>query len=160
MTGWENFFVGELGASSALAGLVFVGISINLTKILASPHLPNRALEALVALLAVLFASTLLLVPGQPFLAYGIEVLIIGLIYCMILVVLQVNILRRMKPQYRLSFSRIVIVSQSATLLFMIAGITLLVWGKNGLYWIVPATIISFMVAFYDAWVLLIEINR
>jgi hypothetical protein len=58
MTGWENFFVGELGASSALAGLVFVGISINLTKILASPLLPSRALEALVALLAVLFVST------------------------------------------------------------------------------------------------------
>jgi hypothetical protein len=54
------------------------------------------------------------------------------MIYCMILVVLQVNILRRMKPQYRLSFSRLVIVSQSATLSFMIAGFTLLVWGKNG----------------------------
>ncbi len=34
MTGWENFFIAELGASAALAGLVFVGLSINLTKIL------------------------------------------------------------------------------------------------------------------------------
>ena len=29
MTGWENFFLAEVGASAALVGLVFVGISIN-----------------------------------------------------------------------------------------------------------------------------------
>lgn len=36
MPGWENFFVAQVGASAALAGLVFVGISINLTKIVAT----------------------------------------------------------------------------------------------------------------------------
>jgi hypothetical protein len=79
MTGWENFFVGELGASAALTGLVFVGVSINLTKIMSSSSLINRALEALVALVTVLFISSLLLIPGQSFLAGGIEVLLIGL---------------------------------------------------------------------------------
>lgn len=28
MTGWDNFFVAEVGASAALAGLIFVGVSI------------------------------------------------------------------------------------------------------------------------------------
>jgi hypothetical protein len=27
MTGWENFFIAEVGASAALAGLIFVGVS-------------------------------------------------------------------------------------------------------------------------------------
>ncbi len=66
MSEWESFFVAEAGASAALAGLVFVGVSINLDKVLRAPGLPGRAGEALVVLLAVLITSSLLLVPGQP----------------------------------------------------------------------------------------------
>jgi hypothetical protein len=54
MTGWDNFFLRSLGASAALTGLIFVGVSINHTRIMASPYLPNRALEALLALVSVL----------------------------------------------------------------------------------------------------------
>jgi hypothetical protein len=64
MSGWENFFISEVGAAAALAGLLFVGVSINLTRILSLPRLPNRALLALVILLAILVVSSLLLVPG------------------------------------------------------------------------------------------------
>jgi hypothetical protein len=35
-----------------------------------------------------------------------------------------------------------------------------LVWNTGGLYWIVLATLLSIIVAIYDAWVLLVEINR
>jgi hypothetical protein len=34
VNGWENVFIGALGASAALTGLVFVGISSNLKKIM------------------------------------------------------------------------------------------------------------------------------
>jgi hypothetical protein len=43
--GWDNFFVAEVGAAAALSGLLFVAVSINLTRILAIPHLPARAAE-------------------------------------------------------------------------------------------------------------------
>ena len=46
MIGWENFLLAQVGASAALAGLIFVGGSINLTKILSLPALPARAFEA------------------------------------------------------------------------------------------------------------------
>ncbi len=160
MSGWENFFVGELGAAAALTGLIFVGVSLNLTKIMASASLPNRALEALVALVAVLFISSLLLVPGQPFFASGIEVLLIGLIDWMTILLLQLNSLRKMQAQYRRAFIRIVLICQVAALSFVIAGIVMLVAGTNGLYWLVAATLLSFLAAFIDAWVLIIEINR
>jgi modulator of FtsH protease len=62
MNGWENVFIGELGASAALTGLVFVGISINLKKIMASSFLPNQALEALIAFVSTLFMALLLLI--------------------------------------------------------------------------------------------------
>jgi len=65
MTGWESFFVAQVGASAAVAGLVFVGVSINLDKILKYVGLPARAMEALVVLILVLVTSSLMLVPGH-----------------------------------------------------------------------------------------------
>jgi hypothetical protein len=59
---WGNFFFAEVGASAALAGPVFVGASINLAQILKIPGLPERALEALIALMTVLVVSSL---PGR-----------------------------------------------------------------------------------------------
>ena len=40
MEGWGEFYVGEVGAAAALAGLLFVAISINIEKILAVATLP------------------------------------------------------------------------------------------------------------------------
>lgn len=160
MSGWENFFVGELGASAALTGLVFVGVSINLTKIMAAFNLPNRVLEALMALVVVLFTSSLLLIPGQSFLAIGIEVLLLGLINWMTISLLQLDSLRKMQAQYRSAFLRSIVACQMAALSFVIAGIVLLIFGTSGLYWIVAAILLSFLAAFIDAWILIIEINR
>jgi hypothetical protein len=50
--GWDNFFVAEAGASAALAGLLFVALSINLQRIMSLPTLPGRAAEGLVSLIA------------------------------------------------------------------------------------------------------------
>jgi modulator of FtsH protease len=160
MSGWENFFVGELGASAALTGLVFVGVSINLTKIVTGSYLPKRVLEALIALVVVLFTSSLLLIPDQSFLAIGIEVLLIGLIDWMMISFLQFTSLRKMQALYRRSFVRSIVPCQMAALCFVLAGIVLLVLGTSGLYWVVAATLLSFLAAFTDAWILIIEINR
>jgi hypothetical protein len=80
MLGWESFFVAEAGASAALAGLIFVGVSINLTRILALPRLPNRAFQALMLLLTVLVVSSLLLVSEQSLPLVSSEVLVTGFI--------------------------------------------------------------------------------
>lgn len=160
MNGWENFFVSELTASATLTGLIFVGVSVNLKTIATRATLTNRALEALVVLIVVLFICSLLLIPGQTSLAIGIEVLLTGLINWMIVSFLQLNSLRQMQPQYRLQFVPYILLSQCAALSFVNAGVVLLILGMGGLYWIVAATLLSFLTAFTDAWILLIEINR
>lgn len=160
MSGWENFFLGELGASAALAGLIFVGLSINLQKIMETSHLPNRVLEALVVLVAVLFLASFMLIPNQSFLAIGIEVLLVGLCEWIVIVYLQIDSLRKMPAEFRLSFARIILICQMATLSLIIAGVIFLTGGAEGFYWIVAATLLSFLTTFVDTWVLVIEINR
>lgn len=159
MSGWENFLVAQVGASAALAGLVFVGVSINLARILSIGSLPERALEALVLLLAVLIISSLLLIP-QSLTAAGIELLLAGLSDTSILLFLVAYSRRKIDPRYYGFLWFRAALSLSATLPFAIGGIVTLIWNINGLYCIVPATLLSILVAIYDSWVLLVEINR
>lgn len=59
LQGWHEFFVAGDGVSEAPAGLVFVGVSINLTQTMRVPSLPSRALESLAALFTVLRAGNI-----------------------------------------------------------------------------------------------------
>jgi hypothetical protein len=160
MSAWESFFIAEVGASAVLAGLVFVGLSINLDKIIAGSGLPGRALEALVALTVVLVVSSLLLVPGQSQALIGGEFLVSGLVFWIAIVSLQLGNLRTLVPQYRMVFAVRVALGQLASVPFVIAGVAVLVRGEGGLYWLVLGVIVSLVLALQDAWVLLVEINR
>ena len=163
MGGWENFFVAEAGASAALAGLVFVSISINLQKILSFKSLPSRAIEALGVLLAVLALSSLMLAPNQSATAIALEVLAVGLAAWTMVLIIIVRSIPDLKPQWAGAFALRIVMGQLATLPYFVAGVTVLVQGDGnygGLYWVVPAFLASFGLAFLDAWVLLVEINR
>jgi hypothetical protein len=159
VAGWENFFVAQVGASAALIGLLFVAVSINLAKVLAYPQLPGRAAETLTILVGVLFSSTLGLIPGQPAGRLGIELAAAGLLLWSVPVVIQLRAPR--SPEVRRSWmARRVIFTQLATLPLMVAGGSLAAQTGGGLYWMAPTVVLSYGVAVFNAWVLLIEIQR
>ena len=165
MDDWHDFFLAAAGAAAVLAGLVFVGLSINLEKILASPDygLVARALEALILLMAVLIVTCLLLVPAQGIVIAGIEVLIVGIADWVAIVVIHLLHLRNwqsLEVNLRWNFVGRVVLGQAATLPFVVAGVAVLNWGVGGLYWLVAGVIVSFLAAVAEAWILLVEIHR
>ncbi len=155
MEGWDNFFVAEAGAAAALAGLLFVSISINLARILAFPSLPPRAAESLSALLAVLVVSLLALVPHQSVKSLGAQVALLGLL---LWIGLSAALVRAGRPQHRALLR--VLINQLPPLMFVAAGLMLYAGHPAGLYWLVPATLLAFAAGILGAWVLLIEILR
>ncbi len=62
-TQWHELFVASAGAAAALAGLVFVAVSINVERIIAVRGLPERALQAFLLLLSAVVVSIVGLVP-------------------------------------------------------------------------------------------------
>jgi hypothetical protein len=79
-TDWSNFLVAEAGASAALAGLIFVAVSINLPKIIELPGVSGRAAEALALLIGVLIIATMGLAPNQSQIILGMEILAAGIV--------------------------------------------------------------------------------
>jgi hypothetical protein len=158
VAGWENFFVAEVGAAAALSGLLFVAVSINLTRILAIQHLPARAGESLVVLLSVLAVATFGLVPDQSRGALGAEVGGTGLVVWLLTARTQLRAYRDVEARRWLPTR--VVATQAACIPFVVAGGLLLSGSDSGLYWIVPGTIASFGAGVLSAWVLLVEIQR
>jgi modulator of FtsH protease len=162
---WHDFFLAAAGAAAVLAGLVFVGVSINLDTIMSNPTygLTGRALEALVLLVAVLIATILLLVPDQRMVLAGAELLAVGGVDWAAVVTIQVLVLRNwrsLEPAFRWHFVPRVVLCQLATLPIVAAGIGVMGWELGGLYLLVVGVVLSFLVAVADAWVLLVEIHR
>jgi modulator of FtsH protease len=160
LEGWSDFFVVQAGAAAVLAGLVFVGVSINLEQILAMPSLPGRALGAIVILVGVLIQSSLVLVPDQSTTALGLEMLGVGLVVLLVVSAIQRDVYLKRLPEYRKQFLLNVAFAQVAVLAFVVAGVLLVATGESGIYWTVPAVLVSYLVAISDAWVLLVEIHR
>ena len=157
---WHDLFVVTGGSAAALTGLIFVGVSLNLTKILSIPKLPNRALLSLLLLLTILVLSILFLIPQQSIFILGTEILAIGIIIYVIAIVLDINIYRNTHTDYKRRYLFNLLINQIALLPYLISGIYILCCGEKGIYWIVPGIVLSFIKAIFDSWVLLVEINR
>jgi hypothetical protein len=157
---WDSFFVAQVGASAALAGLVFVSVSINLAKIIKFPNLPGRVGDAIVVLIAVLVLSTLLLVPRQSSTLIGWEVLAVGLVALSGTSLLRMRIYAKTPQEYRPAYVRQVILAELALGLLVVAGVLVLLRGFGGIYWVVPGILLCYAFALSESWVLLIEIMR
>lgn len=155
---WTDLCVASAGASAALAGLVFVAVSINIERILQFPWLPARALETVLLLVGALLAALLTLAP-QSRTALGVELLVEGLAVAGVLAVLVArNPVGADSPHAALA-PRLLPLTVGAVP-FAVAGATLLAQAGGGLYWLLAGTVGALLAAVLNAWVLLVEILR
>jgi hypothetical protein len=162
--GWGELFVAAAGATAALSGLIFVGLSVNIQEVLeierrdGSNYLTGRAIEALVALLNVLVISLVALTPGIHR----------WILACFILLTAGTSAISPARASYAAVTARQLTPSVASrigfavalTLTLLAAGATLAAGHGGGLDWLPAAFVLAIMVAAINAWVLLVEILR
>jgi hypothetical protein len=156
---WSELFVASAGASAALAGLVFVAVSINVERILEFPGLPERALETVLLLLTVVLVSLIGLIPGQSATALGIELLLVGLVLAAVIAKLST----RSVPEGSQPTSQVLgrlFLRVGGTVPFVVGGASLIAETGGGLYWIAAGILLGIAGGVSNAWVLLVEIRR
>jgi hypothetical protein len=159
MASWLGFFQAAVGASATLSGMLVVAISINLSRILDIPHLPDRAAAALIPPAGALLISMLALVPGQPPALFGAEVLAGGAAMSGLAILMLVRSRQQVKGEMRWLRSQIAL-GQAPSLPFVVAGAIMVTGNPNGLYWAAPGVGLALLSGIINTWVLLVEILR
>jgi hypothetical protein len=162
---WTDFALAHVGASAALLGLVFVGISINLRDIVGTGSLVHRAAEAVVLLGSVLVTATVVLVPGQRKDVLSTELILLAAALFAVVLFLQRDAVTQSSdpgnpgpPRGSLAVRRAF--GLGAAALIAVTGISLAAGVGGGLYWWPAAVLVAYVGALVNAWVLLVEILR
>ncbi len=154
---WNNFFIMVGGGAAALAGLIFVAMSIKPETIIRDVTHKNRAINMLTGFTAVFMACSLALIGNQRLLALGFEWLILWLIATAIFVRGYVRALKSGTSSIGLSAPRLT----GGTMCYLAevaAAIALILGQRAGLYIAAIATIVLFAFLISGAWLLMIGI--
>lgn len=160
MDGWNDLFVATAGTASVLAGLIFVGLSINLDKLVAMSSVLLRAAAALALLVGVLGISILMLIPEQSLRNAGIEVTGVAVAIGGIVVLLSERSVRRTSEEFRGNAIALSGLRIAALVPLFASGILLIGNHSTGLDLLVPSFLMAFVVTIVEAWVVLVEIVR
>jgi hypothetical protein len=156
---WTDFFVAGASASAALAGLVFVAVSINVERILRFQGLPDRALATVMLLLSVVLVSLLGLIPGQSRAALAGELLGVGLVFAAVILGLTRRSMAGRDGHRVHDLSHWLLVGLG-TVPVVLGAVSLFAEAGGGLYWVAAGIVLATTGAVANAWVLLVEILR
>jgi hypothetical protein len=157
---WAGFGAAVTAAAAALAGLLFIAVSINLKEILKFKSLPSRAAQTLILFATPLVAGLVVIIPGQARVALGLELLATGLFVGGVQVYLDLTADRGDENTlWRRVVGRVFPAIVSCGCL-VVAGATLLGQSGGGLYWLVPSVLSALIFGLVNVWVLLVEILR
>ena len=157
---WHDFFVATVGASAALGGLIIVAMSVNIARIITIPSMPSRAAATIGSLVLVVVVGAAALIPAQPPLALGLEVLFFSAIATVLAVdsIVKMVAVRAQVPA-GMTFVKAA-VEVVKVLPFLVGGVLLAVDAPGALYWIAAGILLVFVGSVINAWVLLVEILR
>jgi hypothetical protein len=154
---WADFANTVAGGAAALAGLLFVGLSLNLSEVLKYPGVPARAAVTLGLTVAILLTAIFMATPGQDHRVLAAEVGVVGLA-TVVGVIAGLRQQRKGRHPARALTSTLLLGVPG--LLLIVAAVSLWLQRGGGLYWVTAAVATGFVSATANAWVLLVEIKR
>jgi hypothetical protein len=156
---WHDFFLATAGAAAALAGLVFVAVSIHLDVVVQNVTRRNRAKNMLTGFTAAFLICTLALMGGQSHQAVGTEWLVIATGALVIYLHHYVQAARRGGTKALLRPDRLV-VGVSCYVAEIVGAVVLILGYVAGLYVAAVGLITSFAVLVSGAWLLLVAVEE
>ena len=156
---WNNFFVMVGGGAAALAGLIFVAMSINPGIIFQNLTHRNRAINMLTGFTAVFMACSLALMGNQHLATLGLEWFALWLIGTIIFVRGYIIAIRAGMSSIGLTLPRLA----GGTICYLaeVAGAIFLISGRSaGLYIAAIATVVLFGFLISGAWLLIVGIQE
>ena len=160
--GWHDFYVMTGGAAAALAGLLFVAMSLHAREIMANRFFSNRAVGTVMSLASQLLISGAVLIPGQPLVLLGVEVEAAALFF-LGFIILQILTRGSEAPAVASTWTHQLMEMVGGTLwilLFNAAGVSLLFRVGGGLYLLAVVMFFMFAWNIYLAWILITEVSE
>jgi hypothetical protein len=154
---WNNFFVMVGGGAAALAGLIFVAMSINPQIIIQNTTHKNRAINMLTGFTAIFMASSFALIGNQNLGMLGVEWLILWLVATIIFIRGYVIAIQSGMSSIGLNLPRLA----GGTICYLaevISAIFLILGYRSGLCIAAIAIIVLFAFLISGAWLLMIGI--
>ena len=154
---WDDFFIMVGGGAAALAGLIFVAMSINTEIVIQNSTHKNRAINMLTGFSAIFMACSFALIPQQSLAALGFEWLFLWLTATIIFIRGYVVAIRSGMSSIGLTVPRLA----GATICYIaeVLGAILLALGRGaGLYMAAIASIVLFAFLISGAWLLIIGV--
>jgi len=156
---WNNYFLMVGGGAAALAGLIFVAMSINLRVIIRNSTHRNRAINMLTGFTAIFMACSFELIGNQDPGVLGFEWLVLWLIATVIFIRGYVKAIGAGMSSVGLGWPRLA----GGTICYIgevVGGILLILGRSEGLYIAAIATIVLFGFLISGAWLLMIGIHE
>jgi hypothetical protein len=157
---WQPFFSAEVSASAALAGLLFVALSINIRRIIDEGEwLPGRAGQSLTMLMTALLLASVALFPGLTPEHFGLASLVIVIgsaLFSTRFAIAQFSV----PPGYRGHMLFNFVLNAAFLLIGTLGSFFVMASGAAALAWIAAAILYALCDGMFNAWVLLVEILR
>jgi hypothetical protein len=151
---WSNFFLMVGGGAAALAGLVFIAMSINLSIITRDATHKNRAIATLTGFTAVFMICALALLGDQSNRSIGVEWLVVTLVPTITYIRVYIRATKVGRSSVGLSIGRFIL--GTSCYIAQIIGSALLILGHVlGLYIASVAMVLSFAFFISAAWLLI-----
>ena|SRR5208282_5205857 len=154
---WQNFFLMVGGGAAALAGLVFIAMSINLSIITQDATHKNRAIATLTGFTSVFMICGFALIGNQNYHWIGVEWLVVSLVPTITYIRVYFQATKMGRSSVGLSIGRFI--AGTTCYVAQIIGSVLLISGYvAGLYVASVAVVLLFAFFISGAWLLLVGV--